>query len=71
MIMATMIFDLYSLSFFSVTLEQHTPTKTIGRMLQDSNITTTGKLVSMIAITESTEVNARMHPHIALFFFGI
>ena len=71
MMTATMILDLSSLSFFSLTLEQQTPTKTIGRMLQDSNITTTGKLVYMIAITDSTEVNANTHPQRALFFLGM
>ena len=34
-----------SLSFLSLTLEQHTPTKMTERMLQDLNIITTGKFV--------------------------
>lgn len=42
---------------------QKTPTRTTDSTLQDSNITTTGKLVYMIAIIDSTEVKAFAPPH--------
>lgn len=52
MINATAIFLGPNLRFGSCTREQNTPIKTTGKMLQDQNMITTGKLVRCIANME-------------------
>ena len=60
-----------SFNYLSLTLEQKIPITTTGTMLQDSNITTTGKLVFCIAKSENIEAATRAEEVITQFFVGI
>lgn len=68
---AIIIFFFPNFNLSSRTLEQKTATNTTEITLHDSNMTTIGKLVIIIATIERTDVNAIANPQTKLFFLGI